>query len=313
MRLTQDRRPTFAVWSVAALLASMATAAPVLAQTCPTSSITLNGSSQQITGPNSSGSLTYVSHLDYLITDFGGTTSISLDNSGVATLSARGSYRFLGPATGTPVSQSVGATITGSVGGVWGEPACGSNYLQVAVMLDGSPILSRTWWTEVYQGECLGAGGPGQTTPYLITRPAGTSFQLTPDFYATTGWYSRAGARVELQFGSLPPGAFLVRCDGVTVTGVLGVTDETVTGLKIGSVWPNPSRGAFHAKVSVPAGGSAFLRLMDVSGRIIRARAVDASPTARDIAFDDHLVPGTYFLQLSQGAHTAVRQVVIGN
>lgn len=285
----------------------------VHAQSCPASSVTVNRNTRILTTDSGSDTQTGPNGvIVYNYSGLGASASMSLEPTSRGNLTIKASYRFLGLLTGTPVTQSITGQLTGTVAVLSGESQCAANSVTGSLALDNSLVILGQWFAEQGPSSCLGSGGSSQTT-FSVARPAGTPFELSTVLSGTTGQVSRVGAQLTLQYGPLPPGVFLVRCDGVTVTGVLGVTPEASTGLKIGALWPNPNHGVFQANVFVPQGSTAILRLLDVSGRMVRSRTVEATGTMRAIAFDDRLLPGTYFLQLSQGATTAVRQVVIGD
>jgi len=82
--------------------------------------------------------------------------------------------------------------------------------------------------------------------------------------------------------------------------------------MRIDAIRPNPAPGGFQASLSLPAGGPTIVRLMDVTGRVVETRIVDApSGARRELSFGGMLAPGTYFLQAKRGAVTAVGQVTI--
>jgi hypothetical protein len=117
---------------------------------------------------------------------------------------------------------------------------------------------------------------------------------------------------LSLWFRDLPPGAFVVACDGDTAAHVLAVGGGTASGLALDAVWPNPSRGEIRASCALPRGGPVVLRLFDAAGRVRETRIWDApAASRRDITLSGRLAPGAYFLQISQGAKSATKAVTI--
>ncbi len=269
---------------------------------CAGGPLALSGASGSGTSPNGD------SH--YFFQSYGDSVWASTIWVAPSSLSFGGSYTFLGLPAGTPVTQTMTAVINGTVSTLTGDGQCSSNRVNVGLQLDGTYVARAAWAGSFFQSECFGAGGT-EAQSFSFTRAAGASFTLVSKVDGTTSFGSVMGG-MRVRYNSITPGAFLVRCDGSAVTQLVGVPEEAPTRLRIASVWPNPSRGVFHANVLVPEGGAAILRLFDVTGRVVQAWPVEASASQRTVSRDTPLTPGTYFLQLKQGALTAVRQVVIG-
>jgi hypothetical protein len=82
----------------------------------------------------------------------------------------------------------------------------------------------------------------------------------------------------------------------------------------IHAITPNPARGAFAIRWSVPASGPAAIDLLDVAGRRVRGAPVD-SRGARDgeARFDglERLPAGLYWVRLRQGRQTVTKRVAL--
>ena len=144
--------------------------------------------------------------------------------------------------------------------------------------------------------------------------PAGTEFELAQHIQIAlvAGPGADGGLNAGLELGPLPPGAFMVRCDGDTSVQVVRVGPEPDAGLRIASLWPNPGRGEFRASVFVPARAPTIVRLMDIAGRTVESFVWDASRgSSRELKFGPALEPGFYFIHVSQGARSVVRSVAI--
>jgi hypothetical protein len=151
---------------------------------------------------------------------------------------------------------------------------------------------------------------------FASDHPVGTEFELAQVIELHPGI---GGVREEAEiysrliFGPLPPGVFLVRCDGDTTSvAVVGVGASSAASLRIDGVWPNPSRGEFRAALTAPTPAPAHVRVFDANGRVVESRVWYAVPgERRELSFGHSLAPGTYFLQVKQGALSAVREVVV--
>ena len=75
---------------------------------------------------------------------------------------------------------------------------------------------------------------------------------------------------------------------------------------------PNPARGAFALELSLTGDGAARVELLDVSGRVVRARDVSGAGT-HAVTFADvgSLAPGLYFARATSAAGSATRRIVL--
>ena len=287
------------------------------ADTCPTSTLSLSGRpSEEIAGPTASGESSAPAPPDahYYFGDFGDSIRfLCSPGYGAGTFAVRGRYRFLGAPTGTVLGNEVQMRVQASVRGAGGDVDCPNTSVAVYLMQDNSVMAQETWHNQ-RQDDVVCSGGGTDTFSFTCSHPAGTEFEIAEVVLVNLADGLESGeATGKLSFGSLPPGAFMVRCDGdATVQQVVGVEPSSVSSLRIDAIRPNPARGGFQASLSMPEGGPTIARLMDVTGRVVETRIVDApSSGRRELSFVGDLAPGTYFLQLRQGALSAVRQVVI--
>jgi hypothetical protein len=90
--------------------------------------------------------------------------------------------------------------------------------------------------------------------------------------------------------------------------------DAVASDLVIHDLSPNPARGEFSIRWSVPASGPASIDLLDVAGRRVRGAPVD-SRGARDgeARFDglERLPAGLYWVRLRQGNQTVTKRVAL--
>ena len=297
-------------------LALVPAASLVKADDCPTSTFSTFQSSEEFAGPNGDGfhdfggfAISYFTFQGY-----GDTTRVVAGSGGSGTLTARGRYRFLGPPPGTLVGIVVQLRIRGSMFGHAG-PDCLGGSAQSHLLHDDVPVVGGQWSSQpgTPPNDDCGAVVSGDYA-FDCIHPAGTPFELSPRTSVVSSSGSFAGTQVttKLTFGYLPPGTFLVRCDGDTAVQVVGVEPEIAGGLRIASIRPNPARGEFRVSLSVPEGGPAFVRLLDLTGRVVESRVWDASRAeSRELTFGQRLAPGHYFLQVAQGATSVVRAVTI--
>jgi hypothetical protein len=77
------------------------------------------------------------------------------------------------------------------------------------------------------------------------------------------------------------------------------------------AVEPNPTRGAFHVRGARTGNASARLSIVDVAGRTVLRRSVEAAG-AFDIEIGDvPLAPGLYLVRLEDADRTAVAKVLV--
>lgn len=90
------------------------------------------------------------------------------------------------------------------------------------------------------------------------------------------------------------------------------VTVSSSVAFGIMSTGANPSRGALPVTFALPSGGDAALDLYAVNGRRVFHRSLSGmDPGVHSVDLASGLANGLYVLQLTQGATTAVRKVVV--
>ncbi|MEO5987826.1 MAG: T9SS type A sorting domain-containing protein [Candidatus Eisenbacteria bacterium] len=285
---------------------------------CPSSTVyTDYAPPEQISGAAASGSRSSGNGFAggwFSFQEYAQIAEVSFGSGGSIGLTARGRYRFLGLWPGTRVSNQVQVKVTGYLSGTpIGMPCSATSSAQFILDQDQLGILNGTWQNqpEEFPGDRC-SRGIDATYEFTCSHPIGTEFELASTVNASGAEFGSAHVKTTLAFGSLPPGAFMARCDGDTTVHVLDAGPGTTSALGIAGIWPNPSRGEFHASLSLAVGGPAIVRLMDLSGRVVESRICDASSHGeRTLSFGRSLAPGLYFLKVSQGAVTAVREVVI--
>jgi hypothetical protein len=95
---------------------------------------------------------------------------------------------------------------------------------------------------------------------------------------------------------------------------LLGVGWPTPSALAIEQVRPNPARGQFWVRLSLPVSAATTLDLMDVAGRVVESRKVDLGrPAYGSIALNEtgRLKPGVYWLRATQKSGAATSRIVI--
>lgn len=103
--------------------------------------------------------------------------------------------------------------------------------------------------------------------------------------------------------------------DGQLGGGVTAVRPDAPASLELDLAVPNPVRsGRIPVRFSLRAGGSGSLELLDVAGRRISARTLDAfAPGTHtlELAEGRHIAPGLYMVRLRQGTGERVMRVAV--
>lgn len=85
--------------------------------------------------------------------------------------------------------------------------------------------------------------------------------------------------------------------------------------LTLSAPWPTPGRGeSLTVRFALPSSAPATLALLDVAGRVVSSRQVGplgAGVHSVDLAAGRRLVPGLYFVRISQGGVARVARAVI--
>ncbi len=115
-----------------------------------------------------------------------------------------------------------------------------------------------------------------------------------------------------VNFANIPGDQFLAVCPGAT-----DVAPASPTGLNLSLAGPNPGRGdRVPFAFALPDTRPAALHLFDCTGRVVRARAVDAEAGAGvsgtlDLSEGRSLPPGLYWARLSHGGSSVVRRFCV--
>ncbi|HEY2954368.1 MAG TPA: T9SS type A sorting domain-containing protein [Candidatus Eisenbacteria bacterium] len=84
--------------------------------------------------------------------------------------------------------------------------------------------------------------------------------------------------------------------------------------LELGAPYPNPAPGAVNVPCALGAGESGVLELVDLSGRVVERRAIEAgSGGSRVIPFasSGRLSPGLYFVRLRQAGRSLIARIAL--
>lgn len=302
--------------------ALMFSAPALVSADCPLSLIQIgNVSDSQVRGPSAtrhnvndpygSGDAWFLDWGDSLGFD------IHWSGGGGGQMDVRGDFKVLGADSGTTVPFRLEAHVRGDMYTINAMDACFGDRQFDDLFVGGVQVASHSWTTHDAGG---GSGNCTNTFQVVydvsVNAIAGQSFQIEQIVDASASSIAPIGGSAQLGlslwFRDLPPGTFVVACDGDTATHVLGVGGRTSSGLALDAVWPNPSRGEIHASCALPRGGPVVLRLFDAAGRVTETRIWDApSASRREITLGGRLAPGAYFLQVSQGATSATKAVTI--
>jgi hypothetical protein len=234
---------------------------------------------------------------------------------GIGSLEVRGVFKVLGANPGSTVPFGLETQASGDLRTLSGIDGCGRDLQYDDLFLAGAKVAAHTWRTQGggYPDFCASSFQVVYAVPVQVI--AGEAFELERNVGVRYSNFVDRGSShfgLSLWFRDLPPGAFVVACDGDTATRVLAVGGGTASGLALDAVWPNPSRGEIRASCALPRGGPVVLRLFDAAGRVRETRIWDApAASRRDVTLNGSLAPGAYFLQISQGANSATKAVTI--
>ena len=283
---------------------------------CPVTTLQVNGlPNDQFAGGTASGTR-YVggSTVGFNFRDYGDTFTFSVAGEyAQGKLTVRGRYRVLGIPAGTWVDNAVRVPIRANLNGAGGDPYCSTTWGAVSLYHNGAGAGGGSWTN-------LQVPPPGEgcrnaaslEASFICSHPAGEEFDLTTELAGfSNSFFSGVNLGTSIRFGALPPGAFIVRCNG-SQAQVVGVGPRAPASLRIEGVWPNPAHGEFRAALTAANATPAQVRLIDVNGRLIESRVWDAAVgERRELAFGRTLAPGTYFLQVRQGVVSDVCEVVV--
>lgn len=87
-----------------------------------------------------------------------------------------------------------------------------------------------------------------------------------------------------------------------------------LAALRLDGPWPNPARGELNVAFALPAGRTATLELVDLSGRRVLSRSLGLLGPGEHVLRVDgtaDLPPGSYWLRLRQGDQVRTRGVIL--
>jgi hypothetical protein len=94
----------------------------------------------------------------------------------------------------------------------------------------------------------------------------------------------------------------------------IGVPAPASAALSLALAGPNPARGDGVAfRVALPDESAATLELIDLRGRVVRRRTVDAQDGVVDLSAGARLAPGLYWARLSHPRGSTVRRICIAS
>jgi hypothetical protein len=95
-------------------------------------------------------------------------------------------------------------------------------------------------------------------------------------------------------------------------TSPIGVPGPGAVGASLALVGANPARGDRLAfRCALPEGAAGTFELIDLQGRVVRRRAVEAGEGAIDLSGDRRLAPGLYWARLTHAQGRLVRRICI--
>lgn len=152
-------------------------------------------------------------------------------------------------------------------------------------------------WQNAYPGWSIARGTGGDGYHFLCQH-----LTLEPRNGVPTGCWFTA-----------PTGDAAFTLGNATGTGV--DASQGAGDLALDGALPNPSRGGpLHVSFSLPGGEPAALSLFDVGGRRVAHRSVGslgAGGHVVDLAPEEPMAPGIYFVRLTQGSRSRMAKVVV--
>jgi hypothetical protein len=248
------------------------------------------------------------------------------------------------------VSLSVAAAASGSLDAgrtvmaltnTWSGFMAGTTELSVLVKMAASYAQADLAGTWELQSLATGPGAPWWNRATISVAPdgsfAGTSVDSDGSSQPTSGTLVLAPNGVLTRSGSptargaLDAGRSVMLWTDTWATGAPGTTEilfAVRTGgstadapmvepsaLSLDSVRPHPVRGGRpHVRFRLATGAAARLELFDLGGRVVAARDVGALGAGQhDVTLGDgaRLVPGLYWLRLTQGARSHAMRVAV--
>jgi hypothetical protein len=184
-----------------------------------------------------------------------------------------------------------------------------------------APAGGELWLTGTRQTLSWSRGAGVLAVDVALSRDGGTDWQTLARGVTDTCWtWNVVGpltrqARVRVADPAVPSHAAV--SDSVFTVMPAELLDAAApgpTGFALGSVQPNPARGAARVAFTLPDGPPARLELVDLAGRRVRSlelRAGGAGVRHAELDRIGELRPGLYLVRLSQAGRHATRKLVV--
>jgi hypothetical protein len=205
-------------------------------------------------------------------------------------------------ATGMQYSPRIAADGSGGavIGWVDRRSGIGSDRPDVySQRLDASG--NRLW---TYDGVGISVAADSQDDPALASDAAGG---------AVFAWTDRRDGVNDYLYAQRISGVGTNLWASSGVTGVPGLTSSG-TDLDLAPPRPNPTTGPFTIGFALPRGGSARIELLDVTGRRVFERSLEALGAGRhmiQLAPERRLPSGIYLVRVTQGDRSAARRICL--
>ena len=173
------------------------------------------------------------------------------------------------------------------------------------VSAEGRPGLARLVW---HSADALGTRATvertevaGEWTPLADLSTSGNGLITFEDRDVIAG--HRYGYRLAIAEGS-----------GLSLRGEVWLEIAESAGLSLGAPYPNPSPGEVHVPFLLPAGGGGTVELLDLSGRAVETRTLEAQGAGAHVvrlAAGRPLPPGLYTVRLSHAGSRLITRFAI--
>jgi hypothetical protein len=173
----------------------------------------------------------------------------------------------------------------------------GGDYYAADVYARKLTAAGALQWT--FSGAAISTATGGQTIPTIASDGGGG---------AIIAWQDSRNGYDDIY-------AQRVLSDGQLGGSAVSVPSDVPPSLALALAGPNPVRGGpLRVRFTLEGGAPASIELLDLAGRRLTARGVDAfgaGPHTLDLAEGRHLAPGIYWLRLRQGASTRLARVAV--
>jgi hypothetical protein len=99
--------------------------------------------------------------------------------------------------------------------------------------------------------------------------------------------------------------------DDINIQATTGI-EELINTDQI-QVYPNPSKGNVTIKLNTSIAVKANIQILDISGRVILNKPIQLSQKPVNIIYENRLIPGTYFVNITAGNKKWIKKLVIIN